>query len=330
MLGKKNKDTPVTEITKEDQEWMAKQAMSVFEKRAKKAIKKESKRQITKRDKIKAVVAGVGASAGAMVAYNFAMRKMIQKDLDAKLANKEEIIELVFEEIAKQYPTYIPQGTVINEWYISNLANDLYQDGRQQEAQILLELLNGLNSGTFQVGDIHNFLVNNNLSTVATNMSPSQADIENALYEAYESVYGFNPQGMTDREVIENIIDLHMRPVGEPTDSTLDLYWMFEDLTREQKMQLNKVHEDYILLLNKTTNVHNTNAHNITEAQVDALIQSKQGIWVSPYRGDETTSFVDKLDYVVSQMEWEIAGYAGNPDMQLLLSIQGTMDQGST
>ena len=319
------KEEKIEILTPEDEQWVDNKVNRVIAKNEKKACKHAGKKLITKRDKIKGVVGGAVAGAGVWVGYNFAMRKIIEMDLDNKLETKQGIQDMVYQQIAEQYPGYITNTVPLTSDMV-NLAEDLYADGKQEEAQIILELLNGLESGVFQVGDINEFLINNNLSTVASNMAPTQAETEDALYQAYAEVYGFNPKGMDDHEVIQAIIDNHMRPLGEPGDTTLDLYWMFEELSSEQQAKLNKVHEDYVVLLNKTNNLHNTNAKEITEAEIDALIQSKQGIWGDVYTGDASTSFGDKLDYVVRQMEWELSGYSGGPDMQFMLSIQNHLE----
>ena len=322
------KEEVVEVLTPEDEKWVDDMAMRYIAKREKKASKTAGNRLITKAQKIKGLGAGVVAGAGVWVGYNFAMRKIIEMDLDNKLSTKQGIQELVYEQLASQYPTYFVNSAVDTSDVV-RLAEELYGDGKQTEAQLVLDLLNGLESGVFQVGDINQFLINNNLSTVASNMTPTQAETEDALYQAYADVYGFNPKDMTDHEVIQAIIDNHMRPLGEPGDSTLDLYWMFETLPSEKQAELNKIHEDYVILLNKTNNVHNTNAKGITEADIDALIQSKQGIWASDYTGDANTSFGEKLEYVVREIEWELSTYSGAPDMQFMLSIQNSVDHGN-
>jgi len=316
----------VETASQEDQEWVANQVVSVLKKRAKKNTKKTAKKMMTKADKIKALGAGALGVAGTWVAYNFAMRKFIEYGMDVQLQNKDAVQHLVFDEIANQYPEYVNPEYQVNEYVIQNVANQLYADGRQDEAQAILELLNGLNSGVFNAGDVNEFLVNNNLSTVVPNLLPNSTDVEQAMYQAYADVYGFNPKGMNEREVIAAIIQNHMAPLCEPGTPATDMYWIFQELPEVQRFALNKVHQDYILLLNKTSNYHLTGSKQITEADVNFLLATR---WPEVNVPLDAT-MVEKLDLVVRNYEWDMAGYAGLSDMQLMLALQDYMDQGGT
>lgn len=316
----------VETANQEDQEWVANQVVSVLKKRANKNTKKTAKKMMTKADKIKALGAGALGVAGTWVAYNFAMRKFIEYGMDAQLQDKDAIQRLVFDEIVNQYPEYVNPEYQVNEYVIQNVANQLYADGRQDEAQAILELLNGLNSGVFNAGDVNEFLVNNNLSTVVPNLLPNSTDVEQAMYQAYADVYGFNPKGMNEREVIAAIIQNHMAPLCEPGTPATDMYWDFEDLPVEQRIALNKVHEDYVILLNKTSNQYLTDSKQITEADLDTLLATR---WSDVDVPLDATMF-DKLYLVVRNYEWDMAGYAGLSDMQLMLALQNYMDQGGT